>query len=319
MNVTLNKRALACAALSLATVAGARASELPAMASTQATQMTAAQSAAHVRALTSGRAQIAAGKTDTTPPVLASFKVTAPADTSAPLAQWVVQAKAGDDLSGVLAVDIGLAGPHGQTLWVGWAENVHPKAFSGKFAYDASAYLEPGIWTVFMAIAVDAAGNSATYTGDTLAALGNTQVTVVNKHPELADFTAPAVLQGTVVTPSLSASALQKGTTLPPTAVVDFAVSDVGSGVMFVNAQFCLPDMSACLQTAASETVRGRLSETLRTGNTISGLPPGTYLLNNLIVEDQAGFLTDYMGADFGGETDFSTLMPDGHSITITP
>jgi hypothetical protein len=323
MHFMPKQQALACAVLCVAAITAARANSLPPAAAAQMAQMTPGQRAAFVRSFAPSRAHVAAavgaGRLDTTPPTLANFNVTPPADAAGPLAQVIVHAKASDDLSGVQTVMFELVGPHGQAVWFDDMLEVPTKNFSGKIAVDVSAYLEPGTWTVQQAYVIDAAGNYAIYSGPALAALGNSQVTIVSSHGDLADYTPPTLTQGTVSTPTLSVSGLQKGTSQPPIAAVDFTASDVGSGIRHVESMWCLADSSACLFTTLAESVRGRQKDTLSLGTSIAGAPPGTYLLEYVGVYDYAGNWTSYMGTDFGGDTDFSTLMPAGHSITVTP
>jgi hypothetical protein len=329
MTFMLKKQAFACALLSLAAAGGALAADLPPLAAAQP-DLSPEQRAAIVRAYaaaatTRGHHASAAGTTpggklDNTPPVLKSFRITPPADVAAPFAQLVFDAKATDDLSGVAAVQFGLQGPHGQGVggysWI----TVPQKSATVRFALNETAYVEPGTWTVTYVYVGDAAGNYVFYAGDELAALGNVQVTIANGQPGLVDFTPPVVSQGTVVTPSLSASGTQKGTTQSPLIKADFALSDDRSGVMQAAATWCLADMSACLYSFASESVHGQRKETLHmAGSLPSAQTPGVYILHDLQAWDQAGNLVWMDSADFGGETDFSTLMPGGHTITVTP
>ena len=45
---------------------------------------------------------------------------------------------------------------------------------------------------------------------------------------------------------------------------------------------------------------------------------PGLYYLYQLLALDFAGNVRPLTGSEFGGETDFSALLPDGHTITLT-
>jgi hypothetical protein len=323
MNFMPKKQALACVVLALAGVAGAQASEIAPMAAPSA-QMTPAQRAAYLHAVTASRtpgAHATAGsKVDVTPPTLTSFNVLPPADAAAPLAQLQIQLKAADDLSGVSYAYVQMLGPHDQWVYASSAPDGIPgKTFSQRLATSLNAYLEPGTWQVNWIGVGDAAGNFSGYDVSALASLGNVQFTIANSKPKAVDYTPGAVTQGTVVTPVVSASAYLKGTTAPAMIEADFTSADAGSGVQSVYSSWCLADASSCFGMSAYDAVRGDLKKTLRPTAYASWIPPGDYLLQFLEVEDQAGNWTSYYGTDFGGDTDFSTLMPGGHTITVTP
>jgi hypothetical protein len=316
------KQALACAVSALVLATGAQARELTPSLLQATAQMTPTQRAAFLRHVASPQgARAASGsKLDTTPPVLKSFQLTVPKDTAAPWSQIRIEAESSDDLSGVAYVSIGLVGPHGQFIWAGGQAGLPSKQSTMTFAIDVSAYTEPGTWTVSSIGVNDAAGNYTGYSDpQSIAQFGPTAVTLANSRPEMVDYTPPVLTQGTVVTPSLSASGTQKGTMNPPFFGIDLTIKDAGAGVQSAWGTWCLADMTACLNVNGYDTVRGETKKKLRVVGNISGAPVGDYLPYQVIVFDWAGYGFGYNGTDFGGTTDFGTLMPGGDKITITP
>jgi len=322
MHFKAMRRALACAILTAAT-GGAMAGDLPSTATYRLARMSPAQREAVARAFAGQTSRAArpagADKLDSRPPSLASFATTPPSDVASPFAQLVLRIQADDDLSGVDWVMFALTGPHGQVIWIGGTIEVPAKRLDMRFASDVSANMEPGTWTVDWASVADAADNTAIYEQSDLSAIGPTQFELNTSRKNLVDFGAPEMTQGTVLTPTLSASAVQKGTTLAPIARADFKLKDSGSGFSVLVADWCLADESICFSTIRRETLRGELKETVHSGGSIAGILPGVYLLRFVSASDHAGNAVVYFGSDFSGETDFSTLMPEGHSITITP
>jgi hypothetical protein len=329
MSFMPKKQALACAVSMLVVMAGAQARELSPSLLAAAAHMTPTQRAAFLRGASS--AERAAGTfttsgsgLDTTPPVLKSFHVAVPADTAKPWAQIRIDCAASDDLSGVQYIDLLLTGPHGQELYV-WDEwLLHPpaKQYSTSMATDVSAYTEPGVWTVSSVDVMDAAGNYVAYTDpQVIAQFGATSFTLVNNRPEMVDYTSPVLGQGAVVTPSLSASGTQKGTSAAPIAEVDLTVKDTGrAGAHWASGTWCLADMSACLNLDWTDSVRGESKKKAQlTGRIDSSLPAGDYLPYYFAVTDWAYNQMSFRGSDFGGATDFGQLMPGGDKITITP
>jgi len=260
-----------------------------------------------------------AGKLDTVAPRLASFSTTPPADLAAPLAQLVLRVQADDDLSGVNWLMFALRGPHGQQIWIGGDIDVPTRRLGLRVAADVRADMEPGTWTVDWSSVSDAAGNTISYEQSELSLIGSTQIELTSTREDLVDIEAPSITEGILLTSTLSASGVLKGTPFAPIAKADFKVRDTGSGIQSVFADWCLANESFCFSTEAHDQVRCVLKATEHSGGSIAGMPPGIYRLRDLIVFDQAGNRAFYQGADFGGGTDFSTLMPGGHAITITP
>jgi hypothetical protein len=320
----LEKQALACAVATLAVVAGAQARELSPSLLAATASMTPMERAAFlrdVRGATAAKVKSMSGsKLDVTPPVLTSFHVTPPADTSAPLAQIRIDVQASDNLSGVTYLMLTIAGPHGQEMFVGASPGLPAKQTTQSLALDVSAYTEPGVWTVMYATVSDAAGNYQDYYDPQIGQIGDASFTLVNSHAKLADYTSPVVTQGVVVTPTLSASGTLKGTNEPLIAAIDMTVKDGNAGVANVSGTWCLADMSSCLyMNGGYDYLRGDTKKTLRLWSGIGGAPAGDYLPYQVFVSDHAYNYTTYQGADFGGTSDFSTLMPAGDKITVTP
>jgi hypothetical protein len=128
---------------------------------------------------------------------------------------------------------------------------------------------------------------------------------------------------GVVRTPTVSLSAIMPGTASPGGVLAaDFTVTDDSSGVEFIGATWCDKVTGRCLGTGATNTlVKGStsLALTVLSEYTASNLPQGTYTLSIVSVQDRAGNYRYLTGTEFGGSTDFSVLMPQGHTITVTP
>jgi hypothetical protein len=256
-------------------------------------------------------------------PVLRSFSVKVPANIAAPQAQVVIDLKVSDDLSGVYDVVFNLVGPHGQTLVVAGSQLLPATKVEARAAVDVSDYTEPGTWTVFSAFVRDYAGNFGIYGADELAGLGNSTVTLVSKRPGHADITPPTVVSGVLRTPTVSSSAIMPGTaSAGGVLAADFIVTDDSSGVEFVGTTWCDKLSGTCFGMGAINTLfkdSTNLALTILSEYTASSPPQGTYTLSVVSVQDHAGNYRYLTGIEFGGTTDFSALMPQGHTITVTP
>jgi hypothetical protein len=319
MKSMLNKQALACALLACAAGAQAEASAAPTLEALKA--MAPAQRDAAFRQLAATKAP-AGSKMDSTPPVLTSFKITPPADVAAPLSQLRVDLTATDDLSGIAWTYANVSGPHAQNLSIFVGDSLPAKSVAAHGTVDTTAYLEPGAWTVNSIGLVDVAGNSVWVTGDELAALGDPHFQLANSHPDSVDYTPPTLKGGKVLTPRMSVSAVVKGTRSSAYVVASFAASDAagGAGIYSVDATWCFADNSFCFGTSNWESSRGQSKATLQTASSLGpSYLPGEYILASVVVRDQAANYTYLFGTEFGGTTDFSTLMPQGHVITLVP
>jgi hypothetical protein len=320
MPYRIHRPALAIAALTATTLAHAATldvAQLKTMPPAARAKLLQAQSLAKA----SARSRRAGdGPVDNNPPSLTSFAMKPPADVAAPFAQLEFDIKATDDQAGVISYGFTLTGPHGQS--VGWAppESAPETKFSQKAWVDVSAYLEPGVWTLTSLYLFDANQNYITYGAADLPQYGNVQVNIVNGKPKLVDYTPPTAVKGKVVTTSVSASSFAPGTNMPPYIDADFDVTDAGSGTYMSSAYWCVADESSCMSMSAVDTGRERSKATVHLWGQLGfGQQPGDYLLVYVSFFDFAWNETFLFGKDFGGDTDFSVLMPGGHTITVTP
>jgi hypothetical protein len=320
----LKKQAVACALLACAAIDHAGAAKAgPDIDRLQA--MSPLQRDAALKALAARPAGAAASgaKLDVTPPVLTGFVIKPPADLATAESQLRVDITATDDMSGVANAWATFEGPHGEMIGTNWNSSMPAKSLATHLVADTTPYMESGPWTLISLSMSDVAGNYAHYDTAALAALGKPIVELVSTQPQLADLTPPAVKSGKVVTPQVSISSFVKGTTSQaPFVGANFTVTDAptASGIAYVYSTWCLADLSMCLSLAASEGLQGLAKDTLSAyGQAGPWMTPGDYILQYLSVVDHAGNATALSGMDFGGTTDFSLLMPQGHVITLTP
>ena len=125
-----------------------------------------------------------------------------------------------------------------------------------------------------------------------------------------------------MLTPNVS---LTDGTNLlSPWVGVSMKTDDTGSprvaGINYMAAEFCTLDVQHCIGMGWSSTYATQAHITASPGTQLYGgyYPAGTYYLYYTYVVDWAGNAQYLMGSEFGGETDFSTLFPAGHTMTLT-
>ena len=262
---------------------------------------------------------------DTTPPRLTAFTMPAKIDATAAGADarftW-----SGTDANGSGVTDgYGwVIGPHGQVMyfWIGNGVAAN-KVGAGRAAIIATPWSEPGTWTLGDIVLRDAAGNQAVIDAATVAAFGgSTQFTLANRKG--GDALPPTLLAGTVRTPTFSLAAIQKGTPLPAQFVVDLHVKDDGeqiSGVRSASVQFCTADVVRCWSAVTVENIASGAADLALAAwqrPAQLGVPPGTYLLREVDIEDHAGNAGRYLSTDFGGTTDFAPIF-NVTTLTLTP
>jgi hypothetical protein len=145
--------------------------------------------------------------------------------------------------------------------------------------------------------------------------VGNTTFTVHNDTWS-QERTAPAVVKGIVLTPEVT-----QGTD-GAWAGVQVTSKDAGdpapSGIWNLATDFCTLDGQWCMYITAQTSLYNQDRLVLQPAAKLIGYPAGTYYLQSLSVEDFAHNLTFLTAKEFGGDTDFSTLFPAGHTIEIT-
>lgn len=266
------------------------------------------------------------GGSDTTPPVLTAFNAGTALNLGKAAAPFRISIKGTDNLSGIKSVNYSATGPSGQVI-SGATDTAFPAttySVLGGFA-GVSQFLEPGTWTFTEASAFDWAGNLVNLDEAALAALGNTTFTVSNTGGY--DLVKPALTSGKLITPSVSLSAVAKGTASEdPFAGAQVTVTDAGNtavaGVQSAVAIFCqLADPSKCIVLTGSTTATGVGSVTLKLKSQVSaarGNVVGAHTLQSVTVRDHAGNFSTLTSTLFGGTTDFSTLFP-ATVITLKP
>jgi hypothetical protein len=281
-------------------------------------------------------ARVAAGATlDSQPPSLDRFTIEGDVDAQSPLPAALANLAITDDLSGLQTWIVTLVGPSGQMVQRVEGVSTGQRRLEGRVSIGAapvatvpfSRYSEPGTWTVDSVFISDAAYNARFYGREELAAMGRSSFNVTNKAG--FDKTGPRLLGGVIESKRVSLSTPPPGTwegTLPVMSAALRTVDD-GNGAIAGPAEaiaaFCLADRyHDCvdrfeLQGHANEF--GRRSATLRLG----GQPradqtPGRYLLQYVVLNDQARNMTVLTTHLLGGETDFSQLFPTT-AITIEP
>lgn len=276
---------------------------------------------------TGGTGAALAAPLDVTPPVLTMFKASPVLNPSLSQQTFNVQIKGTDDLSGIRDVFYFATGPSGQRIFGRMVADYPATSFSrrgGFGSHYSGRLLQPGVWTIVEARVEDVVGNPGKYNQAALAALGNTTFTVVNTGAY--DAVAPTFTSGQVLTPTVSLSAMAKGTSSQaPFIGVRVTTADTGStavaGVAGAAAAFCIAGNNPCLEPWASPSAGSLATGTFLLGTQVSaalGQVPGEYELCELVLWDQAGNMRVLASAACGGTTDFSTLFASTR-ITLTP
>jgi hypothetical protein len=268
----------------------------------------------------------AASGIDTTPPVLTGFSVGSTVDASLAFAQLPITLKGTDDYSGISVFYIYAQGPNGQWISTAYAPGFQVRKASSMAAFNFTSQYPSGTWVVQEVDVYDNAGNITYYDHAALAALGNAQFTVLNTFAPALDTSPPAMVSGVILTPTISLSSFAKGSASnPPVAGMQVDIVDTGtprvSGVQWAQAYFCDVTALHCFSTYQQETLAGNASKSARTSGWLYApyLAPGDYYLYYMVTVDFQGNYQFLTSQRFGGETDFSTLLPGGQVITLTP
>ena len=264
---------------------------------------------------------------DVTGPVLTAFNAPTSLNLSKSAAPFKVAVKATDDMSGVTGFTFYAYGPSGQAVYVNATSYFPSTSFNVPGSINGlSRFIEPGTWNFIYGYGYDAAGNYSYFDQTALQALGNTAFTVVNNGGY--DKVAPTLVDGKILTPTVSLSALVPGSTdAPPYVKIKVNTADTGntavSGVRQVYLYFCkVADPNVCIYPYARTDVTAQAAMTFNVGRQVSaanGNVTGTYELSSVQVNDHAGNYNYYQSTLFGGSTDFSTFFPNGTSIKLKP
>lgn len=273
------------------------------------------------------RAPAAAAALDSTPPVLTQFEAPATLNVAKAAPPFSVLIKATDDLSGVRDVFFFATGPSGQRIFAFARADWPSTSLSrrvGLFTMFAGRLLEPGTWTFDQARIEDLVGNPGKYNQAQLAALGNTTFTVLNTGN--FDKVAPTLSGGQILTPSVSLSAIAKGTAgQAPFVGVKLSATDTGNsavaGLAGAAVAFCSAGDNPCVELWSAPSGGSLTAGTLFAGAQVGsqlGHVPGDYQLYSVVLWDQAGNLRELVDIAQGGTTDFSTLFPTT-KLTLKP
>lgn len=266
-------------------------------------------------------AQVVRASTDTTLPVVRAFQAGTAVDLGVTTSQLLVHLTITDDLSGLDYFYFHVRGPSGESDQVGVFGDGATN-FREVVPLALSPFSEPGQWEITAIQGYDRAGNHFFVDEQVLRPLGNTTFTVINK---ATDTKPPKLISGKVLTPVVSRSVSAPGTSLPYNEVrAQAMVSDGGnrviSGVSSVALDYCLADASKCIYLG--NFTRGVYGEAKRTLQARSAVWPsdaiGTYRLARVTLTDNAGNAREYIGTEFGGDTDFSTMF-SSVAIEVTP
>lgn len=264
---------------------------------------------------------------DVTGPSLLAFNAASAINLGKSAAPFKVYAKMSDDLSGASTMYFYATGPSGQTAYVYAPSSFPAPTLSANLGFSPlNRMMEPGVWKFEYGYGYDGADNYSVFDEAALEALGNTVFTVTNNGGY--DTTQPQLIDGKVLTPSVSLASVLPGTTNKPTSAgVKVNLTDAGNtalaGVKSVTLYFCkLADPNKCIYPSASVYATGQASAALTAGTEVSaanGIATGTYELRHVYVYDHAGNYSALYGTKFGGSTDFSTLFPGGTVIKVKP
>jgi hypothetical protein len=179
-------------------------------------------------------------------------------------------------------------------------------------------FSEPGIWRATTLYAYDANGNGIGYSQTDLAALGNTEVNVVNSGGY--DAIAPTFESGTLLTTTVKLSKPPPGTAAgtPPYVSAELNITDAGngaiSGTYYGTLTLCRDAGSGCgdyLQLSGYTNRSGLSANTLRVGTQlVSDQATGSYKIYSVALQDIAGNYKYRYSTAFGGDIDFRDYFP---------
>lgn len=307
--------------LAVATTSQAGAATLPTPAELRA--MSPAQLLAFMQArLVSQQEDVAsraAAGLDVTPPVLTRFAVPARVRAGEAIG---VNYSATDDMSGVVYMSAYITASKDRSRWdfaTDW-RNYPSLSLHGTAGIRFDVYTPSDTYTVNNVYVIDAANNVRKYEGSELQALGNTVTQVQN--PRGDDNVPPSLVRGKVLTPTVSLSTPQPGTTRPMWAGVRVEMADTGevvSGPLMVNTTFCKTDGVTCLSFTSMVYAPNKHRAVVETGASLAaGTATGEYLLRHVSMVDWAQNQLSLESKVFGGTTDFSLYFP-GTSLTVVP
>ena len=179
-------------------------------------------------ALLSAAQVVSMAQSDTTPPTLSGFSLSASSvNVSTVKQQIIVNASITDDLSGLYYCTIIVQSPSGQLVSAGF-DTVSGNSLNGTYyaAVNFPKYAEAGTWSILMDI-FDNAGNHAMVPSSTLVSLGFPgTITVVDSTP---DITPPTLLGVTFSPTSVNTTLFSASVT------VSLHVSDALAGADFTH------------------------------------------------------------------------------------
>lgn len=314
------------AALCVALLAAAHQPTIAAEASSQlqAGALTAAQHFTLVRPAVPAPQPATAARTmtavDANAPTLRSISTALFVDATADIPQLLVNVKATDDASGAYYLTIEATGPNGQKKYGSLGPQFPVPTLAGTLALRFGPHDAQGLWQITALEVGDGAGNFHDYNAQQLAALGNTRFWVQNSFAKYLDNTPPVLQSATILTPSVSLAG-GNSVTVGAKVVATDAGNPAATGVQQAELVFCSLADNNCFSMVQNDSVEGRRSTTLMPAVGVAGpgYAPGDYLLYFVHLTDWAGNESFAVGTEFGGTTDFSTLMATGHKITLLP
>lgn len=250
-------------------------------------------------------------------PKLTVFSIGTSVDATSVDAQLRVDLVAADKISQLNYMAVTATSPDGtQQVSTGYPTGFPSSRVTAAVGLAFNYFHQPGTWNVTQVTLYDVAGNSVNYDAAALSNLGPTAFTVKNDSWR-RDVSPPVASAGKVLTSHVDVHAA------PANVGLQYTISDTGnpdaSGPSTAAAQLCTLDLANCIYLSHSQTYAGLAKAVMKpTTQLYAGYPAGTYYLYILYSTDWAGYAQYLTGADFGGETDFSVLFPNGHTITVT-
>jgi hypothetical protein len=291
----------------------------------------------HMEWVRSKRASLPAqiASQDSTPPAVRFFSIENDVDAQSGLPFALANTLIEDDLSGLQTVIVTLVGPSGQMVQRVEGLLTGQRKLDGKLSIGAapvatvpfSRFSEPGTWTVDSLFISDAAYNMVYLDRTALTGMGRSQFTVHNAGGH--DKVGPQMKSGRIDTKRVSLTTPPPGTsagTLPWLAA-GVRMADLGNGVVAGPTEAIL---AFCLLDARNDCVdrfelQGHVNEFGRPTATVvaGGQPradqtPGQYILQYVVMLDQAQNMSVATSQLVGGETDFGQYFK-GTTITIDP
>lgn len=279
-------------------------------------------------------AQATTSDPDTTPPKLTSFSLeTTDVNVRQQAAQVLMKFGASDGGVGVQWVRVTLQAPSGRIAYADYWLAGGPRTAEATMPWRPTSGAEAGVWRILSVEVYDALNNMRSYNANALKRMGSaTNVRVRNVMQ--SDQEPPQLVQGTILTPTLSQSDLylpgSSGSANKPLRVRMHVTDPAGangksSGVSGGSVWFCGRATNGWLYASlntppafGTTDYQGEFVDVSWTWYWSWYGPVDTYDVGRVTLTDSAGRTRSYDGPCYGGDTDFSTMFPGGTTVTMT-